>query len=407
MRRRVLKNAISLWLIQLVNYVGPFVILLHLTAVLGLEIYGVLAFAQGIASVCLILVDFGFSLSATSEIARNRDNKQRVSEIIAGVLAVKFIVFLACCAVIISYAMTTGKYGEHRAVFIMTLGSVFAQSMTPVWLFHGLEKIKYAAIAAVSAKFVAAALIVWCVTETGDYLFVPLLTAAGDFVALLLSITFMKKLGYVPRYPTLRVARQCYDFSRNFFFSRAAVASYSNLPVIILGMVSTPSLVAVYSMADQLYKAMQSALSPIASASFPYMIAVKDPKLMFYLIAAVMGLAGVGAICGYFLSPLLMTAFLDPVWLTSLPVLNVFFLAIPVHAAAIMTGYPLAALVDRLDVANHSVIFGAMVCLLLIAIMLIGEFVSPVTLAVVMLVSEFFVFVYRSTTLLPLAIKRR
>src|SRR5690554_253646 len=69
---RVFKNASALALMQLVNYVAPLVVLLHLTHVLGVETYGVVAFSAGIAMMGLIIMDFGYSLSATNKVSLYR-----------------------------------------------------------------------------------------------------------------------------------------------------------------------------------------------------------------------------------------------------------------------------------------------------------------------------------------------
>ena len=127
--------------------------------------------------------------------------------------------------------------------------------------------------------------------------------------------------------------------------------------------------------------------------------------MMFKLIIGVVILAIIGACVGYFVAPALVAFVFDGSWLASIPVFNVFLIAIVVHAGAIMTGYPLAALVGRLDVANASVMTGAVVYFILLAIAFFSNSVTPIILAFIMMTSELAVLLHRSIVLIPIALK--
>lgn len=407
MRKRLLGNAASLAVVQVVNYVAPFIILVHLTKTLGLEIYGVLAFSQGIIAISAVLLDFGYSLSATNKISQNRENKRYVGLILGGVISVKILLYILCCLFVLLYALSTEKYGDHREILLLSLFPIAMQGFAPIWFFHGIEKMKYFAMATISAKVVFALGAVTLVKSQSDYYLVPLLNGAGQLAALISSIYFIYKLGYKIQRPSLRFFSYCFKFTRHFFFSRIAVASYMNGAVVILGLVAQPAVVAIYSMAEQLYKVMQSALGPAAAASYPYMAKEKDVPLMLKLILGVVMLAFSGAIAGYYLAPFLVELVFDKSWMASIPVLNVFLVAIVIHAAAIMTGYPLAAVVGKLEVANSSVMTGAVVYFILLGLAFYLNMVAPTYLAAIMLISEFSVFMHRSIVLLPLAVRKQ
>lgn len=89
-----------------------------------------------------------------------------------------------------------------------------------------------------------------------------------------------------------------------------------------------------------------------------------------------------------------------------LPVLNIFFVAILIHVAAIFFGYPLAAVVNTLDVANRSVVYGSVVYFLGASALAAFDSVSAVYLAMLMVVSELCVLLNRAASLVPQA-KRR
>ena len=74
-RRIVLKNFLSLTTLQTINYLLPLVILPYLTRVIGMDKFGLIAFAQSLVQYFMILTDYGFSLSATKEISLVGEHK--------------------------------------------------------------------------------------------------------------------------------------------------------------------------------------------------------------------------------------------------------------------------------------------------------------------------------------------
>jgi len=63
-RSRLADNVISLYVLQGLNYLIPIAVLPYLVRVLGLDMYGLMAFAQSFAQYFTILTDYGFGFSS-------------------------------------------------------------------------------------------------------------------------------------------------------------------------------------------------------------------------------------------------------------------------------------------------------------------------------------------------------
>ncbi len=402
MAHRLIPNTLSLTFIQAANYIAPLILLVHLATVLGPDTYGILAFGQAIIVMSVMVTDFGFSLSATNKIARFRSRKKYVSMIIGGIFTFKLILFLFCSLVVLLFANLSESYEEHKTFLLLTLLPIFFQSFFPLWFFQGLEKMKLLALFSVIIKALFVLLVLFFVKVPEDYLLVPILNALSQLLGIVLSIWMIYKLGYRIFIPSRRILIHCIDFSKGFFISRIGVMVYMNSSVIILGLVANPATVAIYSIAEQLYKAMQSAISPLSAAAYPFMSKEKDVRLMLKLIIGCVSIVLIGAIFGYFISPIIMDLFFDDSWKDSLKILNLFFVAVVIHAGAVMTGYPLAAAVGKIKIANLSVISGAFIFSSGVALLAwIGQ-ITPLSIASLMILSELGVLIHRSSMLFPL-----
>src|SRR5690606_39361131 len=63
------------------SYLAPLAVLLYLTSVLRVEIYGVVAFSVAIVQLAGVLTDFGFDLAGAHKVAVWRDNKLYISRL--------------------------------------------------------------------------------------------------------------------------------------------------------------------------------------------------------------------------------------------------------------------------------------------------------------------------------------
>ncbi|OIP49521.1 MAG: hypothetical protein AUK28_03210 [Desulfobacterales bacterium CG2_30_60_27] len=404
---RIARNAGAVTIIQLVNYVTPLLVLVHLTKVLGVELYGVVAFSMGILQLSLTLMDFGFSLSATQKISLWRDRKRYVGRLIGAVFVIKFALFLLVSAIVITYAFCTDKYSAYYLVFVLSLLPVFGQTFQPVWFFSGIERIRFVTIFMVTAKLLYVGFIFLFVSDGSDYLLVPLSNGAAQILAMLLGVLLIYHVGYYIEVPRIRDVRYAFQITAGFFVSCLSVTAYMNSGIVLLGLFATPATVAAYSMAEQIYKAMQAVFMPISQAVYPYMVKERNVALIVRLTVGCVCLAVLGAILGYALFPLLVPMIFGAGWGAAVRVLHVFLVAIIVHVAASMSGYPLAAALGRLHVAKRSAVFGSLVYMVCAVALVVAGQGNAVAFAVLMVVAELYVLLHRALVLWPQAFKLR
>lgn len=88
---QVKKNTFWLAIFQLAKMVFPFLILPILTRRLSVETYGSLTFIKTVMNFLQIFLDFGFMLSATKEIAKIKDDTNKIQQIMADTLLARLL----------------------------------------------------------------------------------------------------------------------------------------------------------------------------------------------------------------------------------------------------------------------------------------------------------------------------
>lgn len=400
---RVARNAGALGIVQVVNYAASFVVLIHLTRVLGVDTYGVVAFSIGITQLLSVVLDLGFAMSATERIAVWRNDRRFVGRFTGAVLVLKLAAFLVGAIVVVAYAIITEKYAAYAGLFVLSLVPLLGHALQPAWFFQGIERMRFVTIFTVVAKLSYVAGVLTFVRAESDFLWVPVADGIAQLAAAAVGLYLIGRVGYRVQVPRRREVRYAWSTTTGFIWSRTASTLQSNSGVLLLGLAATPATVAVYSLAEQLYRALHAVFAPVTHALYPYMAQERDLRLLARVTAACVLVAGAGSLIGHVIAPMVIPPLLGQEWTSSLPVLDIFFVAIVVHAAVLMAGYPLAAGLGRLDIANRAVIYATGLHLALASLLLLVRAATPAAFAWLIVASESFLLLYTGWVLLPLA----
>ncbi|WAT03374.1 oligosaccharide flippase family protein [Rouxiella badensis] len=179
MNKTMVKNILSLFMIQGAGYILPLITLPYLVRVLGPSEYGVLGFSLAFVQYFTLLVQYGFDLSATNKIAIHKDDKTLVSQVFWGVLFCKTILVILGALLMVAILLLVPGLKDYSTVIIVSYTSVVGAAYVPSWLFQGKEKMGWMAISNILAKIVTIPLIFIFVSSPADTWIVALITGAG------------------------------------------------------------------------------------------------------------------------------------------------------------------------------------------------------------------------------------
>ena len=365
--RVVLNNASALLAVQIASHIFPFLLLPYLTRVLGASIYGVVAFALSLTQLACILTDYGFALSATYAISTHRDDKQYVASVLGGVFLCKIALLLTATLALMGYALATQKYVNHSDLLLWMLLPLLGQTFQPFWFFQGVEKMVRVTIYSMGSRVVYVGLVFLLVHNSTDAWKIPIAYGCAQISLAALSIWQIYKEGYRIALPDFKTVYRLMHDSTGFFWARAAVAMYTSGGAFFLGLFSTPLQVAYYAAAEQLYRAAQSLLSPMAQALYPHMAKHRNFALLFRTIRWMEIVCIGGCVIGVAAGPWLITFLFGPQFSASYPVLVIFLIILAITTPSILLGYPFLGALGKASLANTSVFVAGILQLVLLA----------------------------------------
>ncbi len=385
--KTLFQNFLSLSLLQMTNYLLPLIILPYLIRTVGIEKFGLIAFAQAVMQYFVILTDYGFHLYATREISANRTDSKRVSEIFCSVFIIRFLLSGVAFGILYLLLSFTGKFSEDPKLYLYTFGIVIGSLLFPVWLFQGMEKMKHSTIIQLIGKLFYLATLFIIVESEADYLIVPLLNSVGlilsGLVAMTVILTMYKVRVVVPSVSTIV---GYFRDSSQFFMSKVSVSLYTSINTVVLGLFMSNEIVGLYSAAEKLFIAMRSAFAPIAQALYPYMADKRNLNLFKKIYQITLAFAIILAASVYFFSSDIVRIAFGPDMELSARILRVFALTVPLAANSILLGFPLLAAVGYEKSANVPAVIASVLHMAMLAAII--PVIDPIKVVTITLITE-------------------
>jgi PST family polysaccharide transporter len=147
----ILKNISYLSFLRLINIAVKFLLVAYLVRILGEINYGLLTWSEAIIQFLIIFVNFGFNIYAARYIVENREDKNRINEIITSILAIKLCLLIL--GFVLLFALSFFKpFSIHSNIIFLMMFMGLGEVLFPIWFYQGIEKLKEAMYITVFSK---------------------------------------------------------------------------------------------------------------------------------------------------------------------------------------------------------------------------------------------------------------
>ncbi|BDX39593.1 teichoic acid transporter [Tenuifilaceae bacterium CYCD] len=394
--KTLFQNLTYLSVLQLFNVLLPIFTYPYLIRTLGKEIYGLVIYAQAVVSYLVLMVGFGFNISATKEISIHRDNKLKLSEIVSSVLIIKGVLFLVAMIIITLIVIIAPDIKQHGLLFYLTMWLCIYEFIFPVFYFQGIEKMKYITYLTLVSRLLFLTLIFVFVHSKQDYLKVPILSGVGAIIAGLLSQYILYKDGIYIKLQSISTLKYYIKNSYVMALAYASNAFKYNFNLILVKLFFSYSEVAYFDLALKISNIGNTFLDLISQSIFPKMSREKDSKFLVKVIKISLLISFVFILFIQFFSNQIVILLGGADMLSAVNILRVIVFFIPI--------YILGALLGRNCLIVHgfdknvllSMFYSSLLYVLILSFFYYFKInISLVTLTIIFIFSYIFESLYR------------
>lgn len=297
---QLLGNFLSLSVLRGGQLLIPLVTLPYLVQTIGLSKFGLISYVTALCMYFSALIQYGFQITATRDISRAKISGS--TEEISRIYGVTFFSSITLSSVSLVFfsiiVLLVPSFNEYALLyFIVFLFQVF-ESLFPVWLFHGLEKMKYITYVNLTSKVLNLICIFIFIKVESDYIFVPILNLLFSFMSLVISLYIVKtKFKYSLKKTDACEVLDNLKVGRHAFITQFAPNLYNNTSVFLLGLFFDNSVVGVYTAASRIIEVIMSFGRIFVSTFLPYLSRKTDEFkyfLFFMLAVGALFSAGLG-----------------------------------------------------------------------------------------------------------------
>lgn len=270
-KKVLITNFTSLSIVQIAGFVLPLIYLPYLVRVIGPDKFGAVAFAQAIVLYFSFITNLGTNLYAPREIALNKDDHFKISNIVSNILFLKIIFLLLTIFAYSIVIYIVPKFRAEKFLFMFTGSSLIVTALLPTWFFQGIEKMANIAIANLLSRGLGVFLIFTVINNKSDYIYVPLVNVSSQMLGLFFMYYIMlnkEKIRIVM--PNILLMKKITKESFPLFISSISVSIYTGINIVILGFLTNNTIVGYYSVAQKIVRAGLSIQGQLGVVFYPH-----------------------------------------------------------------------------------------------------------------------------------------
>lgn len=270
--RTLVANFGYLSLLQIAGYIFPLITMPYLARVIGVDGFGKIAFASAVVVWFQTVADWGFNYTATRDVAKNRDDKDKVSEIFSNVLWARCLLTIASFLLLILAIFIIPIFRENYAVILVTFLLVPGHIMFPDWFFQAMERMKYITILNLLSKLLFTIAVFVFIKNKSDFILQPLFTTLGYIVSGLISMyVILYKWQIKIKRPELNSILNTIKGSTDVFINNIVPNLYNSFSVMLLGFFGGPVSNGLLDAGSKFVGISQQFMSIISRIFFPFL----------------------------------------------------------------------------------------------------------------------------------------
>ena len=271
-KKRLISNFFSQFILRGFQFMIPLITMTYLVRTIGLENFGLVNLALSLGLYFGAIIQFGFTITATREIARYRDDPKQLTKIYSATLTASLVLALVSTLIFVVIVSSFDQFNNHFNLYLFTMAFIVFQSLFPMWFFQGMEKMKYITFLSLGASMLFLLSVLAFVKHKDDFILVPVLHSTASLITLALAIGLIQKKFkikfIIPRWQEVMFI---YKNGHTAFVSQLAPNLYNNSTVLLLGIFTNNTEVGLFTTATKVIDAVISFAYILSNTFLPYL----------------------------------------------------------------------------------------------------------------------------------------
>jgi O-antigen/teichoic acid export membrane protein len=256
---------------QVLRIITPLITMPYLSRVLGATQLGVFSYTYSVATWFSLFCVLGLNQYGNREVARVRDDPDKLSRTFWSIYAMQIITSLIVSAIYLVYAFLSGDYFLYSLIwFFFVITEVFDIN----WFFFGLEEFRITVIRNFIVRLLTVVAIFVFVHQQSDLVVYCLIQSIGGGISYMVLIPFLR--GRV-RFYKPKPSEVALHFLPNLqlFAPIVAISFYTQLDKVLLGNLATDiAQVSFYDYSEKISQIPLAVVQALGTSMLPRMSSI-------------------------------------------------------------------------------------------------------------------------------------
>lgn len=233
----LVENFAYLSLLQVAGYIFPLITIPYLARVIGVDSFGKIAFAAAIIGWFSTVADWGFNYTATRDVAKNRDDKEKVSQIFSNVLWARCLLTFFSFLLLVVLILFIPVFRDISSLLLITFLMIPGHILFPDWFFQAMERMKYITILNLISKLLFTIAVFVFIKEKSDFILQPLFVSLGFVVSGIIAMYFILVRWKIKLLkPSFSEIKETIKNSTDVFINNLMPNLYNSFSTFLLGI---------------------------------------------------------------------------------------------------------------------------------------------------------------------------
>lgn len=268
----LLSNIASLGTVQIVNYIFPLLTIPFISRIIGPSGFGVMNYITAFVGYFVLIVGFGFDLTATREIARVNEDKEKISNIFSKVFGSRVLLTTLSLFCFLICMQFFPILSNNKTLAFIIFFNVITTIITPQYIYQGLQKLSILSILTLLRGIINTILIFVLINEKNSLITYASILVFSNLVNNSIAL-FIVVFSFRLKLKILKISDyfEFIKYSRLIFYSSVVYSLYTSANVIILGFFAEDSEIGFYTTAVSFINIAQSVVNiPLSTSLFPF-----------------------------------------------------------------------------------------------------------------------------------------